>query len=137
VSSIELIKRAAVTITVSGTAAFEAFLLGRSSLALGRGLSAWVTGKTVTDADLRSRVVQSIQNPPSDRYIVEQVARLISARYPFLFTTPNLPGEPMLRLQNLRRFVSALYDHLQREHAQRDVTPAHAAIGHHLADSLP
>jgi len=124
VSSIELIKKAAVTITVSGTAAFEAFLLGRPSLGLGRGLSTWITGKTVTDADLRSRVVQSIQNPPSDRYIVEQVARLMSARYPFLFTSPNLPGEPMLRLKNLRRFVSALYDHLQREHAQRNVTPA-------------
>jgi hypothetical protein len=128
VSSIELIKRAGITITVSGTAALEAFLLGRPSLALGRGLSAWLIGKNATDTDLRSRIVQSIQNPPSDRYIVEQVARLMSARYPFLFTSPNLPGEPMLRLNNLRRFVSALYDHLQREHPHHKITPTHAAI---------
>jgi hypothetical protein len=46
--------------------------------------------------------------------VIERVARLMNVRYRFLFTTPHLPGEPMLRLGNMRRFLAALVDHLDR-----------------------
>jgi hypothetical protein len=111
----EIIKRAALTVTVTGTAAFEGFLMGRSTLALGSGMSAWVLGGVSPLGTLREGIVEGIANPPKDEMIVEQVARLFGARYPFFFNSAHMPGEPMLRRGNLRRFLEALLDHLRRE----------------------
>jgi hypothetical protein len=120
VPAIEIVKRAALTITVTGTATLEAFLLGRPAMALGGGLPAWATGHVPSLATLRAEIHAAIVAPPSDEFVVEQVARLLSVRYPFMFNTPHLPGEPMLRLQNLQRFLAAMLDHLQREDAMRE-----------------
>jgi len=115
VPSMEIIKRAALTVTVTGTAALEAFLLGRPAIALGPGISAWAIGGIAGMANLRVDVLNAINNPVSDEFCINQIAKLLSVRYPFLFTTPHQPGEPMLRLQNMQRFLSALLDHLERE----------------------
>jgi hypothetical protein len=115
VPSVEVIKRAALTATVTGTAALEAFLLGRPAIALGPGISAWAIGRISGMANLRAEVVNAINKPVSDDFRIDQIAKLMSVRYTFLFTTPHHPGEPMLRLQNMQRFLSALLDHLERE----------------------
>ena len=115
VPSIEVIRRAALTVSVTGTAVLEAFLLGRPAIALGRGLSSWAIGRVSSTADLREEVRNWLNRPASDDFIIEQVAKLMSVRYPFLFRPPNQPGEPMLRLSNMRRFLAGLVDHLQRE----------------------
>jgi hypothetical protein len=115
VRSIEIIKRADLTATVTGTPAFEAFLLGRSALAFGPGLSAWAIGRTATFSNLRTEIKDAIDNPPAEDFVIEQTAKLMSVRYPFIFDTPRLPGEPVLRLHNLQAILAGLLDHLGRE----------------------
>jgi hypothetical protein len=115
VRSIEIIERAALTVTITGTAAFEAFILGRPAMALGPGLSAWALGKITPRADLRTEILQVMNEPVSTDFQVDQIAKLMSVRYPFLFNPPHLPGEPMLRRANMRSFLHALIDHLNRE----------------------
>jgi len=124
VPSVEVIKRAALTASVTGTAVFEAFLLGRPAIALGPGLSSWAIGRVSSTIDMRDEVRHALNRPASDDFVVEQVAKLMSVRYPFLFNPPHYPGEPMLRLSNMQRFLAGLVDHLCRErrmHERDDV----------------
>jgi len=114
VSSVELIRRAALTVSVTGTAALEAFLLGRPAIALGPGLSAWAIGRVSTMTDLRTQLVNAMNQPAPDDLVIDQIAKLMSVRYAFLYVPPHMPGEPMLRLSNMQRFLDALLDHLQR-----------------------
>jgi hypothetical protein len=115
VPSIEVIKRAILTATVTGTAAFEAFLLGRPAITLGQHLPAWAIGRVSAMAGLGSDIRNAINAPPPDDFVIEQVSKLMSVRYPFFFDTPGLPGEPVLRVPNIQQFLSALLDHLERE----------------------
>jgi hypothetical protein len=119
IPAIELMKRAALTATVTGTAAFEAFLLGLPALALGPGISAWVLGGWAELGTLREKILHVMAHRPADDLVIERIAKLISVRYPFVFDTPHLPGEPVLRTGNLRRFLSALQDHCERERHAR------------------
>lgn len=121
ISSNDLIQRAALTVTVTGTAGFEAFLLGRPAVVLGRGLSAWAVKGVTSLGELRERTQVAMAQPISDEFVVDQVAKLISARYPFFFATAHMPGEPMLRRGNIRLFWAALADHLARERAAMTV----------------
>jgi len=116
-SPIDLIQRATLTATVTGTAAFEAFLLGRPAIALGRGLSAWLLNAVTPIGSLRERIRTTVEQPISDETVVDRLAKLISVRYPFFFATAHMPGEPMLRRGNIRRFWAALVDHLARDSA--------------------
>lgn len=115
IPAIDMIRRAALTATVTGTAAFEAFLLGCPAIALGPGLSAWALGGGATLGDLRTRVADAIDRPIPDEFVVEQIAKLLSVRHPFFFTTAHTDGEPMLRRGNIRRFWAAILDHLARD----------------------
>jgi hypothetical protein len=115
IPSIEVIKHASLTVTVTGSSALEAFLLGRPALALGPGVSAWAIGGTATLSSLRNQILDAMNRPMLDDLVIDQVAKLVSVRYPFLFDTPHIPGEPMLQLHNIQQFLSALIDHLKRE----------------------
>lgn len=126
-----LIERAALTATVTGTAALEAFLLGRPAIALGPALPGWAIGRQASLEGLRNEIMRAMAQPPSDDFVIDQVARLMSARYPFYFSTAHTPGEPMLRRGNMRRFLAALMDHLRREHEHR------AAAGGRNASPIP
>ena len=99
---------------MTGTAAFEAFLLGRPGLALGPGLSHWALGCGGASGSLRDEIAARIDRPIPDQTVIERVATLLSVRYPFLFVSPFYPGEPMLRRGNMRRMYEALLDHLAR-----------------------
>jgi len=111
-NSREIIHRASLTCSVTGTATFEAFLFGRPALALGPGLAHWALG--CTNESLRDQIAARIDRPVPDHLIVERLATLLSVRYPFIFISPFYPGEPMLRRGNLRRLYEALRDHLAR-----------------------
>jgi len=113
-SSRELILRASLTCAVTGTAAFETFLLGRPGFALGPGLGHWALGCGDLTRSLRDEVASRIDKPIPDQTVIERVATLLSVRYPFLFVSPFYPGEPMLRRGNMRRMYEALTDHLAR-----------------------
>jgi Capsule polysaccharide biosynthesis protein len=115
----ELVKRAALTATVTGTAALEALLLGRPALALGRALPGWVLGRPAEFENLPARITEAMATPVNDDVVIDQVAKLMSARYPFYHATAHMPGEPMLRRGNIRRFLAALVDHLERGRGHR------------------
>jgi len=125
INSRELIRRASLTCAVTGTAAFEAFLLGRPALALGPGLSHWALGCDNAAGSLRGEIAARIDRPVPDPTVIERVATLLSVRYPFVFVSPFYPGEPMLRRGNMRRFYEGLRDHLARldESAARPAKP--------------
>lgn len=118
--AIEVIKRAALTVTVTGTATLEAFLLGRPAMALGGGIPAAATGRVSTMEGLRGQIRKAIDTPPTDEYVIEQVAKLMSVRYPFSFDQPHHPGEPMLRTHNVQNYLDALVEHLERERGLTD-----------------
>jgi hypothetical protein len=126
-SSRELIQRASLTCAVTGTAALEAFFLGRPGFALGRGLSHWALGCDDASRSLRNEIAARIDRPIPDQTVIERVATLMSVRYPFVFVSPFYPGEPMLRRGNMRRMYEGLLDHLARADAYA------AKLGHGLA----
>ncbi len=113
-NSRDIVLRASLTCAVTGSAAFEAFLLGRPAYALGPGLSHWALGCGGATGSLRNEIAARINRPVPDQTVVERIATMWSVRYPFLFVSPFYPGEPMLRRGNLRRLYEALRDHLRR-----------------------
>jgi hypothetical protein len=113
-NSHDLIRRASLTCSVTGSAGFEAFLFGRPALALGAGFSHWALGCNGATGSLRDQIAARIDKPIPDRTVVERIATLLSVRYPFFFITPFSQGEPMLRRGNIRRMYEALLDHLAR-----------------------
>jgi len=115
IPSIDLIQRAALTATITGTAVLEAFFLGRPAIALGRGLPAWVLGECASLQNLRDDIAAKLDRPIPDEFVTAQIAKLMNVRYPFFFATAHMPNEPMLRVGNLKRFWAALQDHLGRE----------------------
>ena len=118
--SLELVKRAALTATVTGTAAFEAFLLGRPAMLLGPAIPSWLIGTHPPAKDVRATIAAVIDKPPSDELVVERFSQLLSARYPFLYGSAHEPGEPVLRRGNMRAMWEALKDHLERERSAKE-----------------
>jgi hypothetical protein len=127
-SSLELVKRAALTATVTGTAAMEAFLLGRPATLMGPAIPSWLIGPHPPGSDLRASIAGAIDNPPTDEYIIERLAQLLSVRYPFVYGSAHEPGEPVLRRGNMRRMWEALKDHLEREARAKEQAGAATAV---------
>jgi hypothetical protein len=118
--SLELVKRAVLTTTITGTAAMEAFLLGRPAMLLGPALPSWLVGAHPPADDVRTAIAGAIDNPPEDELIIERLAQLLSVRYPFTYGSVHEPGEPVLRRGNMRRMWEALKDHLDRERQAKE-----------------
>jgi hypothetical protein len=110
-----LIERAALTISVTGTATLEAFLLGRPALTLGPAFIAPYLGGVCGVDELRARIHQAVDHAPGDDKVVQAVAEIFSVSYNFVLRPPGLPGEPGLRRGNIERMLAAILDHAARE----------------------
>jgi hypothetical protein len=126
--SLELVKRAALTATVTGTAAFEAFLLGRPAMLLGPAIPSWLIGQHPPARDVRASILAAIDKAPSEEFIFERFAQFLSVRYPFIYGSVHEPGEPVLRRGNMRRMWEALKDHLERERQAKERMSAAAVL---------
>ena len=126
--SLELVKRAALTATVTGTSALEAFLLGRPAILLGPAIPSWLIGPHPPANDVRAAIAGAIDNPPNDEFIIERLAQFLSVRYPFACGSVHEPGEPVLRRGNMRRMWEALKDHLERERRAKERIGAMPAV---------
>lgn len=122
--SLELVKRAALTATVTGTAALEAFLLGRPAILLGPAIPSWLIGPHPPANDVGAAIAGALDNPPNDEFIIERVAQFLSVRYPFAYGSAHEPGEPVLRWGNMHRMWEALKDHLERERRAKETADA-------------
>jgi hypothetical protein len=113
--SFDLMPRAAATVTITGTAGFEAFLLGYPALALGRGIAANCLGGITPAGQIAEHLEARIGHPVPLQTVLDRVARLMSARYPFYFSSTGYKNEPVLRRGNITNLLDALLDHLVRD----------------------
>jgi hypothetical protein len=125
-SSGELTQRAACTLSVTGTATLEAFLLGRPSIVLGSSLVASYLGGVCPIDQLRTRLSAAIERPPNDEEIVSAVAEILSVSRDFTFVAPGYPGEPTLRRRNIQIMARALLERVGHPAA----TSEPAVVGH-------
>jgi Capsule polysaccharide biosynthesis protein len=104
----ELIKRAAVTVSVTGTSTLEAFLLGRPSLALGGMFASGYFGGVTPLSRLAQRLRQAISSPPKDAAVIKAVAEVMAVARPFSVFALQLPGDPVYSEGNIRELLAAL-----------------------------
>lgn len=113
-SSIELIKRAQLTISVTGSATLEAFLLGRPSLVLGGCFIAGYLGGICPIDQLASRMRHAIENPPRDEDVLRALIEIYDVRYECLVRPADEPGYYSNRPENIRRMLGGILDHIER-----------------------
>jgi hypothetical protein len=113
-NSRELIERASLTVSVTGSAAFEAFLLGRPSLVLGNCFFAAALGGVTKLDSLPEKMRHQMIKPLTDEHINEELSRIFSCIYPFIFTAPDYGygAKYALRRDNLSIFLEGLKHHL-------------------------
>jgi hypothetical protein len=109
----EIVKRALVTVSVTGTAIFEAFIYGRPAICLGGSLVAKYIGGITQISLLKDRLRKLSGISVAEEVIVSGIAELVSCRYGIVFRTPGEVGEPVLRESNIRAIISALKHHTQ------------------------
>jgi hypothetical protein len=114
----EIIKRAAVTISVTGTSTLEAFLLGKPSLTLGPMFLSEFLGGVAGMGEIRDRIRHAIDNPPDDPHVVRSIAEVLSLREPCSIFHVNQPGSPAHTEANIRNLLAAL----RRQMARRTKT---------------
>ncbi|MGD9838230.1 MAG: hypothetical protein AB7F72_05865 [Afipia sp.] len=117
-SSIELIKKAQVTISVTGSATLEAFLLGRPAIVLGGCFVAEYLNGVSSIGDLPSRIKAAASVSPDDRHIISSLAEIYSVRYECVFRPADEPGHFGNRIENVRRMIGAILDHIGRLDAE-------------------
>jgi hypothetical protein len=114
VPSLELIRRAQLTVSVTGTATLEAFLLGRPSLALGACFIAEYLGGVCPLDELRGRMAKAIRHPVDDEAVVNALAEVFSVRYECLVRSADEPGFHGNRPEHIRRMLRAVLEHISR-----------------------
>lgn len=112
-SSLELVRRAALTISVTGTATLEAMLLGRRAITLGGTLVSAMLGGSCSVGDLEQRISLELERHISDVDVVKAIAKLFSVRHEVAFGSPGAPNEPVLRSGNISRLAHAFIEHCQ------------------------
>jgi hypothetical protein len=118
-----IVERAALTISVTGTATLEAFMVGRPSLTLGPTFIAGLLGGVCPIDQLHTRIREKLARPPGDDLIVNAIAEIRGVVYDFVLRAPGYPGEPTLRRGNIDRMLGAILDHI----ARNDAPPQEAA----------
>lgn len=103
--SAEIVKRAMVTISVTGSATFEAFLLGKPSITLGNAFFSEAIGGVCDLRDLRAKIAEKLNATISDAEVIHFLARVFSVRSEVVFGSPGIPGEPVLRAGNVAEFA--------------------------------
>jgi hypothetical protein len=112
-SSLELVRRSALTISVTGTATLEAMLLGRRAITLGGTLVSAMLGGSCSVGDLEQRISLELERHISDADVVKAIAKLFSVRHEVAFGSPGAPTEPVLRSGNITRLAHAFIEHCQ------------------------
>ena len=112
----ELTKRAALTISVTGTAAFEAFLRRKRSLVFAGTFFAEFLGGPCSIDKAGAHIQARLSKEISDHEVREAVAKIYAASKPFLVLPPEagVGGRKTMSRENIRLFLSSLLDHVQK-----------------------
>jgi hypothetical protein len=106
----EIIKRAALTISVTGTSTLEAFLLGRPALTLGGMFMSRYFGGVVPLSDLEPRIRAAIASPPTDEQVIGAAADILALKRPFSIFQLQLAGDPVYNKTNIVNMLAALQE---------------------------
>lgn len=109
-----LIENASLTVSVTGTAAFEAFLLGRPSLVFAPTFFSEQLGGAVRLEELRTTICQK-REPLSSIEVDEGLADLLAGSRPFVCVAPESLGGLTLEASNIESMVEALVEWLKLE----------------------
>lgn len=116
VPSIEIIKKASLTISVTGTACLEAFLLGLPSMHLGRSFfSDQISAGS--QLELAKDILSAMENRPSEDKISDFVAKVFMASKEFILfdpTDPYMDANLAVNKNNISAFLDALEWHLSK-----------------------
>ena len=112
--SIELVQRAALTISVTGTATLEALFLGKPAITLGKCISANLLGGPSAIDELPKRIGESLEGKISNEAVIDAIAKLFSVRNECIFAAPDLAGEPVLRRRNIKLLTDGLMAHCRK-----------------------
>lgn len=114
-----LIRRSALTISLTGTANLEAFLLGKPSWTIGPTFFSEFTNQplqtvppSTSPLDLRPYLETLIKSPPEESFIISSVANLFESSYSFICTAPDQDPE-MMRERNIIAFAKAIRESLE------------------------
>ncbi|MFZ4775242.1 MAG: hypothetical protein ACOYM3_07770 [Terrimicrobiaceae bacterium] len=116
----EIIRRAGITISITGTATFEAMLLGRQAICLGHNLITPFLGGACPLDKLPARIAEKMGRAFPEEEAVNAIASIFSARYEFNFGSPGVAGEPLLRDKNIEKIYTSFLDHCRREDAAEE-----------------
>lgn len=109
-----LIQHALLTISVTGTSILEAFLFGKSAIALGSNLIAHSLGGITTLSALPLTIQQRLGQEIPDETIITGLAKIFSVRHCCNFSSPGTVGEPILRDENIERLLHAIHQHIEK-----------------------
>jgi capsular polysaccharide biosynthesis protein len=112
----ELIQRAALTVSVTGTATLEAYLLGRPSLCLGPTFFSEFLGGVCGMDELPRRIRELMGKSIPDPVIIDAIAKVYSVCKPYELRCPYDPntGRMIMGTRNISNFLDALIEHIQR-----------------------
>lgn len=110
--SVEIVKKAGLTISVTGTSVLEAFLLGSSSFALSSILCSEFLPKE-NSIFSKNAIHALINTKPNNTAVYDAVARIQACLYDIEYVTPD-GKKNVLSEKNIRNILSALDDHIQK-----------------------
>jgi len=110
----ELIEKASITVSVTGTATLEAFLKSKQSIALGHCLSSNLIGGVSVFETLAADINRKLQTEVRKSEILDGLSKMMNIRVEAIFAAPGLPGEPVLRSSNVHNFYDGLILHCRK-----------------------
>lgn len=117
INSCEIAQKAGLTISVTGTATWEAFLLGQGSMIFGGTFFAeFLGGVCKLDLnEIKSKIYQALNTPVSLESRIKAVAKVYSIMRPFILFTPGDGtkfGDMTLSSKNVENFLQAMLEHI-------------------------
>ena len=110
----EVIKKAKVVISVTGTAALEAFLNGKPSLVLGPTFFSDYLGGICKIDELPKRIREISDEKVDEDLIIKFLSEVFAVSSDFLGRSPGEGADKMMTYENLDSFWSAFLQHTKR-----------------------
>lgn len=114
INSLDLIKKAGLVITVTGTSALEALLHGKNAIVLGDCFFAQAAGGVCSLNNLRKRISKNFGKKYPDKKALSLIAQMKKCTYQLNFGSPGMLGEPILRKNNINKILDAILDHCDK-----------------------